>query len=100
MGFQVLPKAPINLEAPQIGLRPTINTNAPGALGAAIQSISTGRVCVAYMMNSKCDLGSRCTEAHITDPEEEMRIRARFKQQDCHSGASCRRVGCLFRHPG
>jgi len=99
LGFDVLPKAPGNkLSAPAEGLRPTINTAAPAPYGAALTPGS--RICIQYLCTSKCDLGRNCPEAHIIDPEEEMRARARFKDQECHYGAQCTRPGCLFRHPG
>mmetsp|Transcript_78787 Transcript_78787/g.219004 ORF Transcript_78787/g.219004 Transcript_78787/m.219004 type:complete len:343 (-) Transcript_78787:100-1128(-) len=98
LGFDVLPKRTSNLpEAPAPGLRPSIN-----ALGSAPSNslLPGGRVCIQYIINSKCELGNKCPDAHIIDPEEEMRVRARFKDQECHFGASCTRAGCLFRHPG
>jgi len=98
MGFDVLPKAPVALSAPAAGLRPTINSVAPVPYGASL--MPGGRVCIQYLCNSRCDLGTNCPEAHIIDPEEEMRVRARFKEQECHYGGQCTRSGCLFRHPG
>lgn len=98
MGFDVLPKTPAKPTAPAEGLRPSINSAAPLPYGAAL--MPGGRICIQYLCTSKCDLGGNCPEAHIIDPEEEMRVRARFKEQECHYGAQCTRPGCLFRHPG
>eukprot|EP00927_Polykrikos_kofoidii_P047741 TRINITY_DN4200_c0_g2_i1.p1 TRINITY_DN4200_c0_g2~~TRINITY_DN4200_c0_g2_i1.p1 ORF type:complete len:365 (+),score=63.02 TRINITY_DN4200_c0_g2_i1:193-1287(+) len=99
LGFDVLPKRQSQpQEAPAPGLRPSINSVTSTPYGAAM--MPGGRVCIAYLCNSKCELGNKCPEAHIIDPDEEMRVRARFKDQECHYGASCTRVGCLFRHPG
>mmetsp|Transcript_72178 Transcript_72178/g.222992 ORF Transcript_72178/g.222992 Transcript_72178/m.222992 type:complete len:332 (+) Transcript_72178:97-1092(+) len=99
LGFDVLPKAPASKPAaPAEGLRPTINSAAPVPYGASL--LPGGRICIQYLCTSKCDLGGNCPEAHIIDPEEEMRVRARFKEQECHYGAQCSRPGCLFRHPG
>lgn len=99
LGFDVLPKAPAaSASAPALGLRPSINSGAPAPYGAA--QLPGGRVCISYLCTAKCDMGTNCPDAHIIDPEEEMRVRARFKEQMCHFGASCTRSGCLFRHPG
>lgn len=99
MGFNVLPKAPAQAPAaPALGLRPTVNTAAQAPYGASL--VPGGRICIQYLCHARCDLGSNCPEAHIIDPEEEMRVRARFKDQECHFGAECTRHGCLFRHPG
>jgi len=99
LGFDVLPKAPsTGPAAPAAGLRPSINTVTPAPYGASY--MPGGRVCIQYLCTSRCDLGGNCPEAHIIDPEEEMRVRARFKEQECHYGAQCTRAGCLFRHPG
>mmetsp|Transcript_83113 Transcript_83113/g.258035 ORF Transcript_83113/g.258035 Transcript_83113/m.258035 type:complete len:286 (-) Transcript_83113:46-903(-) len=99
LGFDVLPKAPASKpSAPAEGLRPSINTAAPAPYGASL--MPGGRICIQYLCTSKCELGSNCPEAHIIDPDEEMRVRARFKEQECHYGAQCSRPGCLFRHPG
>jgi len=99
LGFDVLPKAPGRQpSAPAEGLRPSINSCAPVPYGTALAP--GGRICIQYLCTSKCDLGGNCPEAHILDPEEEMRVRARFKEQECHYGAQCSRPGCLFRHPG
>merc|ERR1719433_2547188 len=99
MGFSVVPKASHTLTAPAPGLRPSVNAAAarPSVGGA---EIAIGRICIAYLCNASCQLGANCPEAHITDPEEEMCVRARFKEQECHFGAECTRHGCLFRHPG
>jgi len=97
LGFNVLPKATHAPAAPAMGLRPSI----PGTTGTSTSSVLPGsRICIQYLCNSRCDLGSNCPEAHVIDPEEEMRVRARFKDQECHYGATCTRPGCLFRHPG
>lgn len=99
LGFNVLPKAPNPVPlAPAAGLRPTINSAAPAPYGAALAP--GGRVCIAYLINANCQLGNNCPEAHIIDPEEEMRVRAKFKEQPCNYGENCTRTGCLFRHPG
>lgn len=99
MGFDVLPKAPQHsTSAPAPGLRPTVNIATQSAYGASM--VPGGRICIQYLCHARCDLGAGCPEAHIVDPEEEMRVRARFKEQECHFGAECTRHGCLFRHPG
>jgi len=102
LGFSVLPKPQKQQSAPAPGLRPSINSAqsvvAAASLGGA--QVLAGRVCISYMISAKCELGSRCPDVHVVDPEEEMRIRARFKSQECQNGAACNRPGCLFRHPG
>lgn len=98
LGFDILPKERTKMTAPAEGLRPTINTCAPVPFGVA--GMPGGRICIQYLCTSRCDLGGNCPESHIIDPEEEMRVRARFKEQECHYGAQCSRPGCLFRHPG
>jgi len=101
LGYNVLPKGPSLptslTEAPAMGLRPSINT---GGQVQGIQGLSNARICVNYLSFGRCDMGANCSEAHITDPEEEMRVRAKFKMQECKRGASCLRKNCLFRHPG
>lgn len=101
LGYNVLPKGPslpVSLtEAPAMGLRPSINT---GGHSQGIQMLSNSRICTNYLSYGRCDMGANCSEAHITDPEEEMRVRAKFKMQECKKGASCLRKNCLFRHPG
>mmetsp|Transcript_46452 Transcript_46452/g.89626 ORF Transcript_46452/g.89626 Transcript_46452/m.89626 type:complete len:223 (-) Transcript_46452:283-951(-) len=99
LGFDILPKERTKMTAPAEGLRPTINTGAPVPFGVAGMP-GGGRICIQYLCTSRCDLGGNCPESHIVDPEEEMRVRARFKEQECHYGAQCSRPGCLFRHPG
>jgi len=96
LGFDVMPKFPQVPVAPSVGLRPTVNAAGAAPFGAACM----GRVCIEYLCKSTCTLGSKCPEAHIVDPEEEMRVRARFKEQECHYGAACTRSQCLYRHPG
>lgn len=103
LGYDVLPKAAQSSlpAAPMEGLRPSVNPPGTGVpVGQYGNPGSIKRVCVNYMMSAKCDLGANCPDAHILDPEEEMHIRAKFKQQECHYGAACTRAGCLFRHPG
>ncbi|CAE7519579.1 cobB [Symbiodinium sp. CCMP2592] len=99
LGFNVLPKqssyAP---NAPAPGLRPSLH--APTALPTPSSTSLGHRVCVQYLCFTRCDRGSNCPEAHIMDPEEEMRVRAKFKMQECNQGANCTRTSCLFRHPG
>eukprot|EP00929_Paragymnodinium_shiwhaense_P112131 TRINITY_DN80385_c0_g1_i1.p1 TRINITY_DN80385_c0_g1~~TRINITY_DN80385_c0_g1_i1.p1 ORF type:complete len:343 (+),score=131.24 TRINITY_DN80385_c0_g1_i1:101-1129(+) len=100
LGFDVNPKAPApERQAPKPGLRPSINhLSSTTPFGSAIGP--GARPCVAYLTNAKCDLGDKCPDAHIIDPEEEMRVRAKFKEMECHHGSSCSRPGCLYRHPG
>lgn len=104
LGYDVLPKGPREMEAPAIGLRPSINSkNMPNASTAAMmssQGLTGSRICTNYLCYSRCDMGANCPEAHVVDPEEEMRVRAKFKEQECNKGATCNRKGCLFRHPG
>eukprot|EP00435_Cladocopium_sp_Y103_P052980 s625_g16.t2 len=99
LGFNVLPKQSTFTppSAPALGLRPSINAPIPTP---ATSNPQGGRVCVQYLCWARCDRGSTCPEAHIMDPEEEMRVRAKFKLQECNQGASCTRTSCLFRHPG
>lgn len=99
LGFNVLPKQSTFTPptAPALGLRPSINAPIPTP---ATSNPQGGRVCVQYLCWARCDRGSTCPEAHIMDPEEEMRVRAKFKLQECNQGASCTRTSCLFRHPG
>eukprot|EP00928_Gymnodinium_smaydae_P003915 TRINITY_DN11380_c0_g9_i1.p1 TRINITY_DN11380_c0_g9~~TRINITY_DN11380_c0_g9_i1.p1 ORF type:complete len:419 (-),score=111.41 TRINITY_DN11380_c0_g9_i1:175-1431(-) len=100
LGFNVAPKdVPKLPEAPNEFLRPSINkiSSASPFGGSVLPGL---RVCTQYLTNASCQLGSRCPDSHIIDPEEEMKIRARFKEQMCHNGASCKRPGCLYRHPG
>lgn len=104
LGYDVLPKAPSTSlkAAPGIGLRPSINSAHVGAgMGHVmnIQGLTNSRICTNYLTRSRCDMGANCPEAHITDPEEEMRVRAKFKTQECNKGASCQRRECLYRHP-
>lgn len=101
LGFKVLPKAPSQTQSPAPGLRPSINTSAAGMAPTpwGASQVNT-RVCIQYLQCARCDLGGNCPDAHITDPEEEMIVRARFKEQMCNYGANCTRIGCLFRHPG
>merc|ERR1712085_88629 len=91
-------------EAPALGLRPSINAqNMPGASPAGVmssQGLTGQRICTKYLCHSRCDMGANCPEAHIVDPEEEMKVRAKFKLQECNKGATCNRKNCLFRHPG
>mmetsp|Transcript_27667 Transcript_27667/g.51915 ORF Transcript_27667/g.51915 Transcript_27667/m.51915 type:complete len:410 (-) Transcript_27667:30-1259(-) len=99
LGFDVLPKqSSYTSNAPAPGLRPSLN--APSAPPVAGSNSLGQRVCVQYLCFTRCDRGSNCPEAHIMDPEEEMRVRAKFKLQECNQGASCTRTSCLFRHPG
>mmetsp|Transcript_13009 Transcript_13009/g.29536 ORF Transcript_13009/g.29536 Transcript_13009/m.29536 type:complete len:331 (-) Transcript_13009:58-1050(-) len=107
LGFNVKPKATKQaaLTAPAPGLRPSLTNPSMPALPSI--NISTaplaqlaGRICVEYLCKASCALGANCPELHITDPEEEMKIRARFKEQECHYGANCTRSSCLYRHPG
>lgn len=65
-----------------------------------VQGIANTRICTNFLSFGKCNMGSSCPDAHITDPDEEMQVRAKFKQQECNFGASCTRVNCLYRHPG
>eukprot|EP00913_Durusdinium_trenchii_P029882 g28001.t1 len=99
LGFDVLPKQSsfVPPTAPALGLRPSINAPIPLP---ANSNPTQSRVCVQYLCWARCDRGSNCPEAHIMDPEEEMRVRAKFKLQECNQGASCTRTSCLFRHPG
>ncbi|CAJ1344863.1 unnamed protein product [Effrenium voratum] len=99
LGFDVLPKqSSFTSNAPAPGLRPSVNPAAAAAAAGA--NLQGHRVCVQYLCFTRCDKGSSCPEAHIMDPEEEMRVRAKFKLQECNQGAGCTRTSCLFRHPG
>jgi len=98
LGFNVLPIEKELPMAPAIGLRPSINVGGGGAPTNVL--FNGGRVCFNYIISAKCEYGSRCPDAHITDPEEEMRVRQKFKSMDCNAGAACMRQGCLFKHPG
>mmetsp|Transcript_6071 Transcript_6071/g.13450 ORF Transcript_6071/g.13450 Transcript_6071/m.13450 type:complete len:333 (-) Transcript_6071:107-1105(-) len=106
LGFAVQQKPKqAALQGPAPGLRPSINAPLPPApqqfsIATASLAQLAGRICVEYLCKASCALGANCPEAHITDPEEEMRIRARFKEQECHFGANCTRSFCLYRHPG
>lgn len=102
MGFNVVPKASHAPQAPAPGLRPSANSAAaiPGAVPGGAPMVRGSRTCVSYLCFAQCHLGANCPEAHIVDPEEEMRVRARFKQQECNMGDKCNRHNCLFRHPG
>lgn len=114
MGFDVVPKEPAPVPKPInrpliAGLMPLQNLQGPAVHGgntaAAIVDKLTpgagfGRVCIEYLCNSKCERGDACPEAHITDPEEEMRVRAKFKEQECRFGKECTRPLCMYRHPG
>lgn len=102
LGYDVLPKAPTNKlkAAPAEGLRPSINAPNHGVPVGQYGLPGQMRVCVNYLITARCELGANCPESHIIDPEEEMHVRAKFKEQECHFGASCTRAGCLFRHPG
>lgn len=102
MGFNVLPKAAAPVAAsPLPGLRPSLREpqHIAPAVGGSSMTATGQRVCVQYMCTNRCDLGAACTDAHITDPEEEMRIRSKFKEQECQLGANCTRPYCLYRHP-
>jgi len=101
LGFNVLPKASSVPEGPAPGLRPTINAGGSSGPTQMASVLDKGmRVCTQYLNWARCDRGAACPEAHIVDPEEEMRVRAKFKLQMCNQGASCTRKSCLFRHPG
>jgi len=109
LGFDVLPREAAPVVAPAPGLRPSVNPGAaggllanvgPGGAGSMISGIPGMRVCMTYMSHASCMLGANCPDTHIMDPEEEMRVRARFKEQECNAGAGCNRKGCLYRHPG
>lgn len=97
LGFSVLPKAPRASNAPAAGLRPSVTSASSQPLTSAY---AQGRVCIEYLCKASCQLGANCPDVHIRDPEEEMRVRSRFKDQDCHFGAACTRSFCLYRHPG
>lgn len=102
LGYNVLPKAASSSLKAAAGsaagiLRPSINTGG-NTIGA--QGLSNSRICTSYLQFARCDMGANCPDAHITDPDEEMRVRAKFKLQECKFGATCTRKGCLFRHPG
>mmetsp|Transcript_159950 Transcript_159950/g.298412 ORF Transcript_159950/g.298412 Transcript_159950/m.298412 type:complete len:329 (-) Transcript_159950:59-1045(-) len=102
LGYDVLPKAAQSSlpAAPMEGLRPSVNPPGTGVPMGQYGLPNLKRVCTNYLISARCDLGANCPDAHILDPEEEMHIRAKFKQQECHFGASCTRAGCLFLHPG
>ena len=97
LGFSVVPqqKQSALAAAPAEGLRPSL-WSVPAALAPGKEQ----RVCVQFLCWARCKRGSSCPEAHIMDPEEEMRVRAKFKLQECNQGASCTKKTCLFRHPG
>lgn len=101
LGFETLPKLVHTPLAPKPGLRPSLNPAAANTHVQGVQSIPVdSRVCMQYLQLSRCDLGANCPYAHITDPEEEMRIRSRFKLQECKEGENCQKASCVFRHPG
>eukprot|EP00424_Heterocapsa_rotundata_P001253 CAMPEP_0168674980 /NCGR_PEP_ID=MMETSP0503-20121227/23943_1 /TAXON_ID=89963 /ORGANISM="Heterocapsa rotundata, Strain SCCAP K-0483" /LENGTH=241 /DNA_ID=CAMNT_0008719381 /DNA_START=27 /DNA_END=749 /DNA_ORIENTATION=- len=93
LGFQVLPKEkPSTLFEAGPGLRPSYHKMAPANAAAYASTLQPGaRICMQYLTMTRCDLGANCPEAHIIDPEEEMKVRARFKMQECHAGATCNR---------
>lgn len=103
LGFDVIgpERSASGLQAPplppMLGLRPSFKPSMRATTGS---SSLLGRVCVEYLCRSQCQHGDRCPEAHIVDPEEEMKVRARFKEQECNFGPTCSRHMCLFRHPG
>lgn len=107
LGFDVLPKAPSSSLPPApVGgasthLRPSVAPPLPGGSGSSgAFNALPARICIEYLCKASCALGANCPEQHIQDPEEEMRVRARFKLQECSFGAHCTRASCLYRHPG
>lgn len=114
MGFDVVPREPAPIPKPInrpliAGLMPLQNLQGPAVhqnnnANAIVDRLTPGagfgRVCIEYLCNSKCERGDACPEAHITDPEEEMRVRAKFKEQECRFGKECTRPLCMYRHPG